>query len=87
MKFPVELRKMRELIIFTEKEKRGIVVLLCLIFLMIVTDIVLLPIINRESKYDFSAWENEIDAYLASQKSVQPQEGWNIPFFNPNEVD
>lgn len=83
MKFRVELRKIQELFIFTEKEKRGIIVLLCLIFLLIIIDI-LLPLINGESKYDFTAWEKEMDQYFASD---QPQEIRNTPFFNPSEVD
>lgn len=85
MKFRVELRKIQELFIFTEKEKRGIIVLLCLIFLLIVIDI-LLPLVNRESKYDFTA-EKEMDLYFASRKLDQPQEIRNTPVFNPNEVD
>lgn len=86
MKFPVELRKMRELFIFTEREKRGIILLLCLIFLLSAID-VLLPLFFREKKYDFTRWESEIDLYFASQDTIQSKGSRIIEDFNPNEVD
>jgi DNA uptake protein ComE-like DNA-binding protein len=86
MKFPVELRRVRELFIFTEKEKRGIIILLCLIFLLTAADF-LLPSIFGENRYDFTRWENEIDEYFASRDSIEPVDTMIILNFDPNEVD
>jgi DNA uptake protein ComE-like DNA-binding protein len=86
MRSSVKLGKLREFFIFTEKEKRGIMILLCLIFFLIFVDI-LLPLIYHQKNYDFTQWQEEIDGYLTVQDSGK-QKTRNInKYFNPNEVD
>jgi DNA uptake protein ComE-like DNA-binding protein len=78
----MKTNKFWELFVFTQKEKRGILILVFILLIAIVFEI-LLPYLFRPSPIDFTEWEKEIDHYLAAQPQVPT--GKNI--FNPNEVD
>lgn len=82
----MKLKNLHEFFIFTGKEKRGILILLCLITLLIATDL-LLPFLYRGSKFDFAPWKKEIDGYLASKDTVNYPNVKIAVSFNPNETD
>jgi len=53
---------------FTRKEQRGIVVLSCLIFLVILANI-LTPWLKRKEHFDFSAYAAEVEAFYQAMES------------------
>jgi DNA uptake protein ComE-like DNA-binding protein len=52
----------KDYLTFTRKEQRGIIVLSCLIFLVILAN-VLTPWLKRKERFDFSAYAAEVEAF------------------------
>lgn len=83
----MNIRWIRELCCFSRKERNGIIVLLMLIFLLLAAG-KFIPRLIPSRTTDFSAWNAEVDAYLAHDKPAKPTEIKLHPvIFNPNEVD
>jgi len=78
---------MRELFTFSRKERTGIIGLLFVIFVLIVVG-KLIPLFIPPEQNDFSAWETEVNGYLAKKANGNPVDCVLLPVeFNPNEVD
>ena len=79
-------RIIRELLTFTERERKGIIALLILIFIFTVVNI-LLPYFYKDRSVDISAWEKEVDEYLAHvEKEEKPSFPVKMVSFDPNTV-
>lgn len=82
----MKFKAIRELFHFTQKERYGIIALLCLIFILISINISLPYFINNKV-VDTSKWENEVNEFLSHQnqqgQSVKPN---GIVPFDPNRV-
>jgi len=77
----------RELFIFSKKERSGIVSLLLIIFILIVIG-KLIPRFVPSETTDISKWEAEVNSFLENSKKQIPEEGsLRLVAFNPNEVD
>ena len=76
-------KNIRELFVFTRQEKKGILVLLCILFILILVNI-FSPYLYRSKTPDISAWENEIDKYL---DSLDRPSDHKLISFDPNQTD
>lgn len=75
-------RFIREFFSFSKRERRGIIVLLCLILLLIITNIIVDYRINKK-QIDFSEFEKEIDEWYASDTAINISEV-ELFYFDPN---
>jgi len=76
----------RELFYFTQRERSGVIVLICLIFIFLAIHIAL-PYFYKDKPIDTSKWENEVNQYLSLQGKKQQQSDSNeFVQFNPNSV-
>jgi competence protein ComEA len=82
-------KELRELFVFTGKEKKGIFVLLSLIVLLILVNL-LLPLFITHEPVDTSKWEAEVENYYAREKVAINSEidssFSEIAPFDPNKV-
>ena len=82
----MNFKTIRELFSFTQKERCGIIALLCLIFILIAINISL-PYIVKDKPTDTSKWESEVNEFLVRQKQEQSTPGKNEPVsFDPNKI-
>lgn len=82
----MKLKTIRELFYFTQRERRGIIALLCLIFILLAVHIAL-PYFIENKPLDTSKWENEVNQYLAQQNKKEVQSDTKkFVQFNPNSV-
>ena len=82
----MNFKTIRELFYFTQKERGGIIALLCLIFILLAINIVL-PYIIKSKPVDTSAWEEEVKSYLNRQENRQQQAAYKDPEpFDPNSI-
>jgi len=80
-------RWIRELLSFSRTERRGIIALLMVIFLLILTGL-LIPLFFHEDHTDFSRWEAEVNTYLTKTgKEVPHQNNLSLTEFDPNTID
>ncbi|HEY3390595.1 MAG TPA: helix-hairpin-helix domain-containing protein [Prolixibacteraceae bacterium] len=83
----MKINWIRELFSFSKKERRGIVSLLLIIFILIVVG-KLIPLFIPSEKTDFSKWEEEVKTYLSNnEKPISGEKQLHLVEFNPNEVD
>jgi competence protein ComEA len=83
----MNFKAIRELFYFTQKERRGIIALVCLIIILLAIHIGL-PYFYRNKPVDASIWENEVNQYLAKQEKVKQQaEKTQFAMFDPNVVN
>ncbi len=82
----MKFKRVNEFFVFTNREKKGIIILLCLILLLITAD-VLLPLFYPTKKYDFTKWEKQIDEYLALQEKVSQPVLNEMINIDPNQTD
>jgi competence protein ComEA len=83
----MKIRGFRELFIFSKKERKGVVSLLLVIFLLIVIG-KLIPLFVHHDKGSFTEWENEVNTYLAKTEGNIPVGTIpNLVAFDPNKVD
>jgi competence ComEA-like helix-hairpin-helix protein len=75
-------RLIKEFFEFSKRERRGIIVLLCLILVLIVTNLVVNYRINKK-QIDFSEFEKEIDEWYASDTAINISEV-ELFYFDPN---
>jgi len=71
---------------FTQKERNGIIALLCLIFVLLALNI-FLPYFYHNKPVDTSKWEDEVRSYLNRQENLQQQATDKEPEpFDPNKI-
>lgn len=70
-------KQLRELFVFTRKERNGILLLLFILLCSISMNVVL-PFFIRDKEYDVAAWSREVEKY---QTSVAPREEITITAF------
>ncbi len=76
---------LNELFDFSRKDRNGILILLCVIFILLVLRITL-PWLIPDRKVDFSAWNAEVDQFLITQQ-IQRADSSHMAPFDPNKVD
>ncbi|MDY0161519.1 MAG: hypothetical protein RBR64_09265, partial [Bacteroidales bacterium] len=77
-------RLIKEFFNFSKRERRGIIVLLCLILVLVISNIILDYRINKK-QLDFSEFENEIDEWYASDTAIDISEV-ELFYFDPNNA-
>jgi len=77
-------RLIKEFFNFSKRERRGIIVLLCLILVLVISNIILDYRINKK-QLDFSEFENEIDEWYASDTAIDISEV-ELFYFDPNNT-
>ena len=70
-------KQLREIFIFTRKERNGILLLLFILFLTLCVDIAL-PFILTEREYDVSVWKEETEKYYAGIPPVEKKEEFSF---------
>jgi competence protein ComEA len=82
----MKFKAIRELFCFTQKERNGIIALLCFIFILLAVNIAL-PYFYKSKPVDTSGWEKEVKSYLDGQKQQeQKAELKDTDPFDPNKV-
>jgi competence protein ComEA len=83
----MKFKAIHELFHFTKTERNGIIVLLCIIFILIGINISL-PYIVKDKPVDTSAWEEEVEQYL-KRGDIQEQytAGKITALLDPNKTD
>jgi competence protein ComEA len=82
----MKFKTIRELFHFTRKERIGIIVLLCIIFILLAIN-VSLPYLVENKPVDTSDWEAEVKQYLNRQEIVEQQTAdKELKQFDPNKI-
>jgi competence protein ComEA len=81
----MKLKAIREMFYFTQKERNGIIALLCLIFVLLALNI-LLPYLYHNKPVDTSKWEDEVRSYLNRQENLQQATDKEPEPFDPNKI-
>jgi competence ComEA-like helix-hairpin-helix protein len=63
-------QQIKDFLTFSKKEQRGLAILSCLIFMVILAN-ALTPLFSRKEKFDFSAYEKEIEAFYRAVDTVK----------------
>jgi competence protein ComEA len=82
----MKFKAIRELFCFTQKERNGIIALLCLIFILLAVNIAM-PYIYKSKPVDTSAWEREVKSYLDGPKQLEERVKFkDTEPFDPNKI-
>ncbi len=77
----------REMFSFSTKERRGIIILILIIFLLILTGKVI-PLFIHDDPTNFSKWESEVNAWLdKTEKPKLTEIALHPVTFDPNSID
>jgi competence protein ComEA len=82
----MKFKAIREMFCFTQKERYGVIALLCLIFILLAINIYL-PYLVKNKPVDTSAWEAEVKQYLNRKENHEQQAVHKDPeTFDPNNI-
>jgi competence protein ComEA len=82
----MKFKAIRELFYFTQKERNGIIALLCIIFILLAINFAL-PYLVKNKPVDTSEWEREVKSYSDQQKQQEQQSAFKEPEpFDPNNI-